>query len=202
MHNLSVSVSPGTRVLVTGPGEEGRLALFRATAGLWHAGEGRIVHPPPDAISFIAERPYLPPGTLRQGLTRTGRPARVDDARILEVLGKLGIEGVVARADGLEAERDDWDDLLSLGEQQQQLAVARVVLAVPRYALLDRPTTLLGADDAARALALLAAHGITSVTFAPDAQLAVQHDALLDVAHDGTWTWQPTRAESPAHERA
>jgi len=201
VHDLSLSVSAGRRVLVTGPGEEGRLALFRATAGLWHAGEGRIVHPPPEAISFIAERPYLPPGTLRQSLTRTGQQAQVDDARILEVLGKLGIGSVVARADGLDAERDDWDDLLSLGEQQQ-LAVARVVLGAPRYALLDRPTTLLGADDAAGALALLAAHGITSVTFAPDARLAAQHDALLDVAPDGTWAWQPTREENPAHERS
>jgi hypothetical protein len=47
-----------------------------------------------------------------------------------------------------------------------------------------------------------AAHGITSISFAPDGQLAAHHDARLDVAHDGTWTWQPVREESPAHERA
>jgi putative ATP-binding cassette transporter len=198
--DLSLSVPPGSRTLVMGPGETGRLALFRATAGLWHAGEGRIVHPPPDAILFIPERPYLPPGTLRQTLVRTRSDTRVSDARILEVLRALGLESVVARTDGLEAEHD-WEELLSLGEQQQ-LAFARVLLAAPRFALLDRPATLLGAADVRRSLALLAAHGITSVTFAPDGQLAEQHDALLEVAEDGTWTWQPISEESPANERA
>jgi len=79
----------------------------------------------------------------------------------------------------------DWDDLLSLGEQQQ-LAFARVVLAAPRFVLLDRPATLVGPAEVARALALLAADGITSVTFAPDAHLATQHDTVLAVALDGT----------------
>jgi putative ATP-binding cassette transporter len=89
-----------------------------------------------------------------------------------------------------------WDDLLSLGEQQQ-LAFARVVLAAPRFALLDRPATLVGADTVVRALALLTAHGITSITFAPDAQLAARHDALVEVMHNGTWSWTPLH-EKPA----
>ena len=196
VEDLSLSVPPGTSALVTGPSDTGRIALFRATAGLWHAGEGRIAHPPSDAILFIPERPYLPPGTLRETLVRTGSETRVGDARILEVLRALGIESVLARTNGLEVEHN-WDDVLSLGEQQQ-LAFARVVLAAPRFALLDRPATLLRADDVVRALALLAAHGITSVTFAPDTQLAARHDALLEMASDGTWTWRPIREEPAA----
>ena len=197
--DLSLVVPPGLRVLVTGGNEAGRTALFRATAGLWHAGEGRVAHPPPDAIMFIPERPYLPPGTLRKSLVPMGSDAAIKDARILEVLGALGIDSVVARVNGLDVEHD-WDDVLSLGEQQQ-LAMARVVLAAPRFVLLDRPATVLDADNLTRALVLLAAHGITSVTFAPDAWLAPQHDAVLELTPDGRWTWQPTRAESPAHER-
>jgi putative ATP-binding cassette transporter len=198
VNDLTLSIPPGMRTLVTGPGEAGRLALFRATAGLWRAGQGRIVQPLTGAM-LVPERPYLPPGTLRQGLLRAGSEATVGDPRILEVLRALALENVVARADGLDVEHD-WDDLLSLGEQQQ-LAFARVVLAVPRFALLDRPATLLGPADVARALGLLAMHEITSVTFASDAQLAAHHDAQLDVAHDGTWTWQRLRDESPVHER-
>ena len=197
---LSVTVPPGLRVLVTGPNEAGRIALFRATAGLWHAGEGRIAHPPSDAIMFIPERPYLPPGTLRQSLAPNGSEPTMENARIVAVLGGLGLESVVARAGGLDVEHD-WDDVLSLGEQQQ-LAVAHVVLAAPRLVLLDRPGTLLGPEDGARALDLLAAHGITCVTFASEHDLAPQHDALLELADDGSWTWQPTREQSPAHELA
>src|SRR5262249_17197986 len=185
VHDLSVAVPMGRRVLVTGPSEAGRIALFRATAGLWHAGEGRIAHPPADAIMFIPERPYLPPGTLRQSLVALVGDATVDDARTLDVLRALGLDNVVARAGGLDVEQD-WDELLSLGEQQQ-LAVARVVLAGPRIVLLDRPATLLGAEDGARALALLAAHGMTCVTFAADDRFAPQHDARLELADDGSW---------------
>jgi putative ATP-binding cassette transporter len=194
LDSLSLSVSAGTRALVTGPNEAGRIALFRATSGLWSAGEGRIVRPPPDAILFVPERPYLPPGTLRQALVRTGREEAVGDARILEVLRALGVEGVVARAEGLDAEHD-WDGLLSLGEQQL-LALARVVLAAPRFAVLDRPGTLLGADVVARALDLLAEHSITAVTFASDTALAAQHDAQLELGPGGHWSHRPLHGES------
>ena len=194
--DLSVSVSPGTRALVTGPSDAGRSALFRATAGLWHSGEGRITRPPPDAILFIPERPYLPPGTLREALVRTGSEARVGDARILEVLRALGIETVVGRTKGLDVEHE-WDDLLSLGEQQQ-LAFARVVLAAPRFALLDHPATLIGADAVLRALALLTRGGITTITFAPDTQLAEEHDVLVELSHNGTWIRRPVHEEPAA----
>ena len=49
--DVSVSIPRGMRVLVTGPNEAARVALFRATAGIWSRGEGRIVRPPLDAIS-------------------------------------------------------------------------------------------------------------------------------------------------------
>ena len=196
LEGLSFSVPPGTRALIAGANEAARIALFRATAGLWHAGEGRVTRPPSDAIFFIPERPYLPPGTLLGTLVRRGSEAEVDDAHILEVLHALGLESVIARAEHLDVEHD-WDDLLSLGEQQQ-LAFARVALAAPRFALLDRPATLLGADAVARALALLAAHGITAITFAPDAQLASRHDVFVEVADDGTWTWRPIHEDSHA----
>jgi len=42
----------------------------------------------------------------------------------------------VTRAGGLDVEKD-WDNILSLGEQQF-LAFARLLLAAPRFVLLDR----------------------------------------------------------------
>jgi putative ATP-binding cassette transporter len=194
LDSLSLSVSAGTRALVTGPNEAGRIALVRATAGLWRAGEGRIVRPPPDVILFLPERPCLPPGTLRHVLVRTEREQAVGDARIRDLLHALGVDDVVARASGLDAEHD-WDDLLSLAEQQL-LSVARITLAAPRFAVLDRPATLLGAGTVVRALDLLAARSITVVTFAPDAALAAEHDSRLDLGAGGRWSWQPIDKES------
>ena len=54
---LTATIAPGTRTLVRGANEAARLALFRATAGFWNTGEGRIVRPPPAAILFAPERP-------------------------------------------------------------------------------------------------------------------------------------------------
>ncbi len=191
---LTHTLPPGHRLLVNGPNEAARIALFRATAGLWRHGEGRVYCPPPEAALFVPERPYLPPGTLRHALLRTGRESAVDDERIGEVLRALGLDGRITRADGLDVELD-WDDLLSLPEQQL-LVYARVVLAKPRYALLDRPGTLLGPAQVARVLDLLATHAVTAVTFAPDATLAARHDATLHLAAGGAWSWEPhTRTE-------
>ena len=186
--SLSARLGVGTRTLVTGDGEAS-IALFRATAGLWDAGAGRIVRPPPDEILLLTERPYLPPGTLRQALVRTGREQDSADARIHEVMRELGVGGVPERVGGLEVERD-WDEVLSLGEQQL-LSFARLALEAPRYAVLDRPETVLGLETVVRALDFLAAQGITVVTFSSEPALADRHDTHLVLATGGSWSFEP-----------
>ena len=191
--SLSARLAVGTRTLVTGDGEAS-IALFRATAGLWDSGEGRIVRPPPDEILFLTERPYLPPGTLRQALVRTGRERELADARVHEVLRELGVGDVPEKVGGLEVERD-WDEVLSLGEQQM-LSFARLALAAPRYAVLDRPETVLGPETVARALDFLAGQGITVVTFSSEPALADRHDAHLVLATGGSWSFEPLHPAS------
>ena len=102
---------------------------------------------------------------------------------------------MVARAGGLSVERD-WGDVLALADQQR-LAFARVLLAAPRFALLEGPGTLLGTDAAARLLGLLEERSITVVTFAPDDALAAHHDLRLVLEAGGTWSAQPIHIESP-----
>jgi putative ATP-binding cassette transporter len=193
--NLSARLAVGTRTLVSGDGEAS-IALFRATAGLWDAGEGRIVRPSSEEILLLTERPYLPPGTLRQALAGTGRGQDPADARILDVLRNLGLERALEKVGGLDVERD-WHELLSLGEQQM-LSFARVALAAPRYAVLDRPETVLGAEAVGLALDFLARRAITLVTFASDPALADRHDLRLSLTGDGAWRMEPLRAATTA----
>jgi putative ATP-binding cassette transporter len=196
--NLTADIPRGTRVLVVGPNEAARVALFRATAGIWLAGMGKIVRPPLDAIFFLPQRPYLPPGTLRDLLLRTGQEEAIPDERITAALQNAGLESVLKRGGGLDVEHD-WPAVLSLGEQQQ-LALTRLILARPAFALLDRVSAALKPAQVRQALRLLGENSITYITLAEVAESADLYDAILEVDADGAWSWKRLDHDSPRHE--
>src|SRR5438876_107674 len=200
VRELSVSVPRGTRVLIVGPNDAAKVALFRATAGIWENGSGRIVRPGLDAILFLPERPYLPPGTLRDVLVRTGQEGVIGDAQIAPLLHVLGLEPVLERTGGLDVERD-WDDVLSLGEQQL-LSVARVILAAPRFAFLERPRRALGSEEGDRILSLLWERSITYLTLGDGSDGLDDYDAVLELAGDGGWTWKSVEAGREGVEKS
>lgn len=185
---LTVSIPSGTRTLVLGPDEAAKVALLWATAGVWDQGEGRIIRPGPEGIMVLPERPYLPTGTLRELLVPAG-DAPASDERVMTVLRQLHVEDTAVRAGGLDVEQA-WATMLSLGEQQL-FSAARLVLGAPRFAFLHRISTTLSAEQVDDVLRLLAEHGITYLTFEQSAHLRDRHDAVLQLAADGGWTWAP-----------
>jgi vitamin B12/bleomycin/antimicrobial peptide transport system ATP-binding/permease protein len=189
--DLSVSIPSGARLLVTGPNEAAPISLFRATAGIWHGGEGRITRPPLDEILFLPQRPGLPPVTLRELLLVPGRA--VPDDEILAALRAAGLGPVVERAGGLDVERD-WLAFVSLGDQQL-LVLTRIVLARPRFAFLDRLGTTLGPGQVRQALERLTQNSITPIHLAAAAELVELYDAVLEIDGDGAWAWRWTDAE-------
>jgi vitamin B12/bleomycin/antimicrobial peptide transport system ATP-binding/permease protein len=197
LRDLSVSVPHGTRVLIVGPNDAAKVALFRATAGVWENGSGRIVRPGLDGILFLPERPYLSPGTLRDVLVREGV---IGDEQIATVLHGLGLEPVLERTGGLDVERD-WDDVLSLAEQQL-FSIARVVLAAPRFAFLERPRTALGSEQTDRILSLLWERSITYLTLGDGGDGLGDYDAVLELAGDGGWTWKSVEAGREGVEKS
>jgi len=192
VRDLSLTIPRGSRVLIRSGDGETRNALMRATAGLWEAGEGRVVRPALAHIAFLPERPYLPPGTLRDALGGIG----VSDANAHQVLSALGIEEIIARADGLDEERN-WDDLLSLAEQQL-VSIARILLARQRYVFLDQLARTVDAGQRAAAQTACAAADITFVTLADDDHATDGYDAVLDVSDDGVGFDPATAADRPA----
>jgi putative ATP-binding cassette transporter len=189
LHSLTLAIPPGTNLLITGTNEAGRTALFRASAGLWHAGEGRILRPPPHEVLFVPERPYLPQGTLREALLRPEHRSDIDDAHVTAVLREVGMYDTVVSAGGLATQRD-WDDVMSLADQER-LSFARILLAAPRFAVLESPGTLVGSDMAARLMGLLAKRSIATITFASDDVLAAHHHLHLVLEAGGRWNVQP-----------
>ncbi len=201
LSELSIVIPQHTRVLILGANDAAKVALFRVTAGIWDVGEGRVVRPAEPGIAFLPERPYLPAGTLREVLAPPGLAHAIADAEILSLVEALHLTPVVAAAGGLDTEHD-WASRLSLGEQQL-LAVVRVMLAAPHFVFLDRPQTILSADQVAELLSAFAAHGITYITSGERNGWQDRYEAELDLNADGSWRWTPLRvAPEPTARRA
>jgi len=185
IENLNLEIQRGIRWLVAGEDDAPKIALFRATAGVWDCGDGRITRPGLDDILFLPERPYLPPGTLRDALLRTGMESVTKDAEIMIVLHKLGLETPVERVGGLDADKD-WDDVLSIGEQHM-LSIARIFLARPAFVFLDRPGSSLPKSQIVTMLDMLTDHGIGVVVFAKDGEAHLRYDSILEIKAEGKW---------------
>jgi vitamin B12/bleomycin/antimicrobial peptide transport system ATP-binding/permease protein len=140
-----ITVAPGDRVLVTGPSGAGKSTLFRAIAGIWPFGSGRVTVPQDAKVLLLPQRPYFPVASLAAALTYPARLGTFDDARLADALIAVGLE---QWADRLHEEAH-WNRMLSLGEQQR-LAVARVLLQEPDYVFLDEATASL--DEPAEAM--------------------------------------------------
>jgi putative ATP-binding cassette transporter len=194
--DLAGSIPHGRNALITGPDDAAKAALFRATAGTWDHGSGRVVRPGLDGILFVPERPYVPPGTLRDVLLPARREGAVGDEQILTMLRALHLDAVLERAGGLDVERD-WGDALSLGEQQL-LCVVRVLLAAPRFVCFERPRATLGAAQADRVMGVCRERSITYITISDGDDRLEEHDIVLELADDGGWSWKPLGPSSPA----
>lgn len=142
VEDATARIRKGERVLITGESGSGKSTLFRAIAGLWPWGSGRIVAPPRARTMFLPQRPYLPLGTLRSVLAYPESESRFSDAALTDALERAGLPQLVDRLE----EELRWDQTLSLGEQQR-LAFARLLLQRPDWVFLDEATSALDEEN-------------------------------------------------------
>ena len=107
----------------------------------------------------------------------------------------MGLGSIAAGAGGLDSERD-WPATLSLREQQL-LALSRLILARPAFAMLDRVNVVLEPAQFRQALRRLDENSITYVALAEHAELLEQYDAVLEIGADGAWSLRPTDHGAP-----
>ena len=135
-------IRPGERVLIQGESGTGKSTLFRALAGVWPWGTGRICVPDRATAMFLPQRPYLPLGTLRGALAYPAPAKDFDEKAMVAALKRCGLEACSERLD----DEERWDRTLSLGEQQR-LAFARALLHRPRWVFLDEATAALDEEN-------------------------------------------------------
>ncbi|MBW4093047.1 MAG: ABC transporter ATP-binding protein/permease [Proteobacteria bacterium] len=174
--HANLTFTPGQSVVVTGRSGSGKSTLFRALAGIWPFGHGKVARPAAERCLFLPQRPYIPLGTLRHAVTYPLAPAVVPREAVTQALMDVGLGGLV---DHLDQDRN-WPQVLSGGEQQR-LAMARALLVQPDWLFLDEATASLDPEAEADLYGILKSRlpGTTVVSIAHRPAVAALHDRRL-----------------------
>ena len=145
-----VEIQAHERVLVVGQSGTGKTLLFRALAGLWPWGSGRVTRPAGESVLFMPRTQYFPPGTLREVLAYPASVNAFTDAACLHALERLGLERLGSMLDA----PGRWDLTLTEGEQHS-LAFASVLLHAPRWLVIDEALEALEDEQRPKVIELL-----------------------------------------------
>jgi len=189
IHDISLEVAAHQRLLVVGPSGCGKTSFLRLISGLWPAAAGEIRRPPIAELLFIPQKPYLILGSLREQLCYPQDPGRFSDSHLRSVLEEVCLPDLVRRYPDLDI-KQDWQRILSLGEQQR-LAFARLLLNSPRFVVLDEATSALDVTTEKHLYSLLTEREIAFVSVGHRPTLAAFHDTVLELDGNGGWRQIP-----------
>ncbi|KAL2923533.1 ABC transporter D family member 1 [Bienertia sinuspersici] len=212
---LTCDIVPGKSLLVTGPNGSGKSSVFRVLRDIWPIVSGRLVKPSQlyekgtefdCGIFVVPQRPYTCLGTLRDqviyplshdeaeikaihknGGNHTSSSADVLDIQLKAILENVKLTYLLEREGGLGTSVN-WEDVLSLGEQQR-LGMARLFFHKPKFAILDECTNATSVDVEEHLYALATHLGITVVTSSQRPALIPFHALELRLI-DGEGSWE------------
>ena len=195
VRGASFALPKGAATLVTGPSGSGKSTLFRAIAGIWPFGKGRLGVPAGQSALLLPQRPYLPLGSLRGAVVYPNTTDQFSDAAIREALVAAQLPDLAERLDEVDA----WDQRLSGGEQQR-LAIARAILAKPDWLFLDESTAALDEDNEAKIYQMLREKlpGTTIVSIGHRSTLHRHHDRRIAMTPAGEGRFEPRASALPA----
>jgi vitamin B12/bleomycin/antimicrobial peptide transport system ATP-binding/permease protein len=142
-----IDVQAGEHVLMVGEPGAGKTLLFRALAGLWPWGEGRIGRPKGATVFYMPRRPYLPPGTLGEVLAYPHGVEKFSARAFTDALDRVGLQ----RLTPMIEQSLRWDRELNW-EEQQSLMFARLLIHQPRWVVIDEVLDSIDGDTRTRAL--------------------------------------------------
>lgn len=180
LDGADLTLTAGHSVVVTGRSGSGKSTLFRAIAGIWPFGHGRIAVP--DNAFFLPQLPYIPLGSLRHVVSYP-RPA--SDFTKDDMARALTDAGLPALADQLDVD-ENWAARLSGGEKQR-VALARALLVKPSWIFLDEATASLDPEAEADLYRVLKERlpGATLVSIAHRPSVAAMHETRLELQRTG-----------------
>jgi putative ATP-binding cassette transporter len=187
----NLNIAAGTSMLVQGPSGSGKSTLFRAIAGIWPFGRGRVHVPKDFNVLFLPQRPYFPLGTLRCALAYPAAGTTFSDAELKDALTAVGLPHLIARLD----ETVNWSMQLSGGEQQR-VAFGRAILQKPAWLFLDEATSNLDDPSQAKLYETLLERlkGSTIISIGHRSELQCYHDHRVELRPVAGGTHELTEA--------
>ena len=182
VEDASFALRRGDTALISGPSGAGKSTLFRAIAGIWPFGRGRITMPAGDRVLFLPQKPYLPLGTIREVVSYPMPTAGVSDALLREALEAVELPQLGDKLD----ESANWALRLSPGEQQR-IAFARALVQKPDWLFLDEATSAIDEAAEGRLYTLLRERlpGVTLISVGHRSTLRPFHARRLVVTPKG-----------------
>jgi len=150
-------IGGGERVCIIGDSKLGLTILFRAVAGLWSRGSGRIGLPASGGVMFMPQRPYMRQGPLRDALSYPSAAHLFADADLVASCESVGLGHLASQLD----RNANWDNELT-SDEAQRLAFARLVLHKPRWVCVDQALDALSEADRRKTLAIFEAELATA----------------------------------------
>jgi vitamin B12/bleomycin/antimicrobial peptide transport system ATP-binding/permease protein len=173
-------IEPGARTLLTGMSGCGKSTFFRAVAGVWPFGSGKIEVPKGAKVMMLPQRPYFPVDDLASAVIYPSERGDFPIERIAEVINAVGLPKLAQRL----SEEAHWGRILSLGEQQR-LGIARAILHAPDYLFLDEATASLDEPSESKLYRLLQER-------MPNATIvSIGHRSTLEEFHNRRLTLTP-----------
>ncbi|XP_022432269.1 ATP-binding cassette sub-family D member 4 isoform X3 [Delphinapterus leucas] len=202
--DLSLKISEGQSLLITGNTGTGKTSLLRVLGGLWASTWGESQPWPvggsvqilmdfgPHGVLFLPQKPFFTDGTLREQVIYPLKEiypdsGSADDERIMRFLELAGLSSLVARTEGLDQQVDwNWYDVLSPGEMQR-LSFARLFYLQPKYAVLDEATSALTEEVESELYRIGQQLGMTFVSVGHRRSLEKFHSLVLKLCGEGKW---------------
>jgi putative ATP-binding cassette transporter len=173
LRDATLVLPHGHSTLITGASGSGKSTLFRALAGIWPFGHGKVRVPAGARVLFLPQKPYIPIGTLRDAVKYPDEQSTASDAEIVAALQAVTLGHLAGRLD----EEAHWSNVLSGGEQQR-LAAARALVFKPDWLFMDEATASL--DDASEA----AVYDALKRSLPATTMVSIGHRPTLQKWHD------------------
>jgi putative ATP-binding cassette transporter len=186
LRSLNLSLSANESCVIVGPSGCGKSSLLRVMARLWQPASdtGSIVLPSKvgeGGVFFLPQRPYMINASLRAEILYpslselSGAAQGVVDDRIKELFKTFDLSHLL-QLYGLETVRN-WDDVLSMGEQQR-VAMVRLMLHKPSVVMLDECTSAVDEHQQQMFYKLLRDQGMCFISVGHRPELLRLHDKV------------------------